>query len=78
MWPMVREAKPKVLLIDCAAIPDIDYTAIKMLADAEEKLREEVWLAGLNPEALRVIQRSLGKVLGSHRMFFNIQQAVER
>jgi SulP family sulfate permease len=82
MWPMVREAKPKVLLIDCAAIPDIEYTAIKMLANAEEKLREEgvsLWLAGLNPEALRVIQRSpLGKVLGSHRMFFNIQQAVER
>jgi MFS superfamily sulfate permease-like transporter len=82
MWPMLREASPKVLLIDCTAIPDIEYTAIKMLADAEEKLREEgvsLWLAGLNPEALRVIQRSpLGKVLGCERMFFNIQQAVEK
>jgi sulfate permease, SulP family len=82
MWPLMREAKPKVLLIDCTAIPDIEYTAIKMLADAEEKLREEgvsLWLAGLNPEALRVIQRSpLGKVLGCQRMFFNIQQAVEK
>jgi len=82
MWPMLREGNPRVLLIDCAAIPDIEYTAIKMLADAEEKLREEgvsLWLAGLNPEALRVIQRSpLGKVLGCERMFFNIQQAVEK
>jgi sulfate permease, SulP family len=82
MWPLVREGKPKVLLIDCTAIPDIEYTAIKMLADAEEKLREEgisLWLAGLNPEALRVIQKSpLGKVLGCERMFFNIQQAVQR
>jgi MFS superfamily sulfate permease-like transporter len=82
MWPMLRKANPKVLLIDCTAIPDIEYTAIKMLADAEEKLREEgvsLWLAGLNPEALRVIQRSpLGKVLGCERMFFNIQQAVEK
>jgi sulfate permease, SulP family len=82
MWPMLREANPKVLLIDCTAIPDIEYTAIKMLADAEEKLREEgvsLWLAGLNPEALRVIQRSpLGKVLGCERMFFNIQQAVQK
>jgi SulP family sulfate permease len=80
MWPMVREAKPRVLLIDCTAIPDIEYTAIKMLADAEEKLREEgvyLWLAGLNPEALRVIEKSpLGKVLGCERMFFNIQLAV--
>jgi high affinity sulfate transporter 1 len=82
MWPMLREGNPRVLLIDCTAIPDIEYTAIKMLADAEEKLREEgvsLWLAGLNPEALRVIQRSpLGKVLGCERMFFNIQQAVEK
>jgi SulP family sulfate permease len=82
MWPMLRKANPKVLLIDCTAIPDIEYTAIKMLTDAEEKLREEgvsLWLAGLNPEALRVIQRSpLGKVLGCERMFFNIQQAVQK
>jgi MFS superfamily sulfate permease-like transporter len=82
MWPMVREVKPKVVLIDCSAIPDIEYTALKMLADGEEKLREEgvsLWLAGLNPEALRVIQRSpLGEVLGCQRMFFNIQEAVKR
>jgi SulP family sulfate permease len=82
IWPMVREVKPKVLLIDCSAIPDIEYTALKMLADAEEKLQGEgvsLWLAGLNREALRVIQRSrLGEVLGRERMYFNIQQAVKR
>lgn len=82
MWPIVREVKCKVLLLDCSAIPDIEYTALKMLGDAEEKLRAEgvsLWLAALNPEALRVIQRSpLGDVFGGHRMFFNIQLAVER
>jgi high affinity sulfate transporter 1 len=81
MWPMVREVKPKVLLLDCSAIPDIEYTALKMLANAEEKLREEgvsLWLAALNPEALRVIQRSpLGEVLGRERTFFNVVTAVE-
>jgi sulfate permease, SulP family len=81
MWPMVRKATPRVLLIDCSAIPDIEYTALEMLKDGEEKLRQEgvsLWLAALNPKALRVIQRSLlGEVLGRQRMFFNTQQAVE-
>jgi sulfate permease, SulP family len=81
MWPMVREAKPRVLLLDCSAIPDIEYTALQMLTDGEEKLRQEgvsLWLAALNPKALRVIQRSpLGEVLGHQRMFFNTEQAVE-
>jgi len=81
MWPLVHEAKPRVLLLDCSAIPDVEYTALKMLSDAEEKLRKEgvsLWLAALNPEALRVIQKSsIGNVLGRQRMYFNLQQAVE-
>lgn len=80
LWPIVREAKPRVLLFDCSAIPDIEYTALHMLIDAEEKLRQEgvsLWLAALNPEALQVVQRSsLGEVLGHQRMFFNAEQAV--
>jgi len=79
MWPMVRDAKPRVLLLDCSAIFDIEYTALKMLTDAEEKLRREgifLWLAGLNPRALEVIERStLSAVLGRQRMFFNVQVA---
>jgi SulP family sulfate permease len=81
MWPMVREATPQVVLIDCSAIPDIEYTALEMLRAGEEKLRQEgvtLWLAGLNPEALRVIQKSLlGEVLSRQRMFLNTQQAVK-
>ena len=38
-----------------------------------------LWLAALNPEALKVVQRSkLGKALGRDRMFFNLEVAVER
>jgi SulP family sulfate permease len=81
IWPMVRKAKPRVLLFDCSAIPDIEYTALQMLTDGEEKLRQEgvsLWLAALNPKALRVIQRSpLGKVLGHQRMFLSTEQAVK-
>lgn len=80
MWPMVHAAKPTVVLLDCSAVPDIEYTALRMLTDAEEKLRESgitLWLAALNPEALQVIQKApLGKILGRERMFFNVEQAV--
>ncbi|MDH4217938.1 MAG: hypothetical protein OEY18_03730 [Candidatus Aminicenantes bacterium] len=37
-----------------------------------------LWLAALNLEPLKVIERSpLGKILGHERMFFNLEQAVE-
>jgi len=38
-----------------------------------------LWLAALNPKALEVVKRSpLFDALGHERMFFNIEQAVER
>ena len=61
---------------------DIEYTAVKMLIEGEERLRQEgiaLWLAALNPEALAVVQRSkLGEMLGRARMFFNVQAAVAK
>ncbi len=80
MWPLINRAKPKVVLLDCSAVPDIEYTALQMLIDAEEKLRQSgmtLWLAALNPEALDVIRRTpLAKTLGRSRMFFTVEQAV--
>ena len=80
-WELIREAQPRVLVLDCSAIPDIEYTALKLLTDAEEKLKEAgttLWLAALNPRAFEVVKRSpLGRILGDERMFFNVWQAVE-
>jgi sulfate permease, SulP family len=77
---LVDAAHPKVVILECSAIPDIEYTALQILIGAEEKLREggiSLWLAALNPEVLRVIMRSpLGQTLGSERMFFNLPEAV--
>jgi high affinity sulfate transporter 1 len=82
MWPLLERAKPSVVVIDCSALIDIEYTALKMLTEAEERLRAdgiELWLAALNPAVLEVVKRSrLGEVLGEQRMFFNVQMAVER
>jgi MFS superfamily sulfate permease-like transporter len=82
MKPLVDAAKPKVVLIDLSAVFDLEYTALKMLTEAEKKRREEgilLWLAGLNPEVLAVVQRSpLGETLGRERMHFNLEQAVAK
>jgi SulP family sulfate permease len=79
---LVREANPKVIVLECSAIFDLEYSALKMLGEAERRAREhgrELWLAALNPEVLRVVLRSpLGQALGRERMFFTPQQAVER
>jgi anti-anti-sigma regulatory factor len=78
---MIREAKPQVLVLDCSAVPDIEYTALKMLTEAEEKLREAgitLWLAALNPTVLEIINRSkLGKILTRERLFSNLELAAE-
>lgn len=80
--PLVERARPGVLVLDCSAVFDIEYTAVKVLAEAEERLREEgisLWLAALNPEPLAVVQRSkLGSTLGRERMFFKLEAAVAR
>jgi len=81
IWELIRQREPRILVLECSAIPDFEYTALQMLIGFEEKLRERgitLWLAGLNPEPLRVIERApLGDALGRERLFFNLEQAVE-
>ena len=79
---LIDEAKPQVLLMDLSAVPDIEYTALKLLMNLDEKVREAgmtLWLAALNQKALEVVKRSpLFAAMGRERMFFNVEQAVER
>jgi high affinity sulfate transporter 1 len=78
---LIQREQPRVIVIDCSAVTDIEYTALKHLTGLEERLREAgimLWLADLNPEPLRTVQRSsLGEVLKHERMFFTLEQAVE-
>ena len=77
---LAKDADPKVVLLDCSAIPGFEYTALKMLIEGEERQREEgreLWLAALNPEALELVRRTpLAERLGRERMFFTVEQAV--
>jgi high affinity sulfate transporter 1 len=79
---LIAAEKPTVVVLDGRALIDIEYTALKMLTEAEEKMRGHgvtLWLASLNPEVLKVVQHSpLGDTLGRARMFFNLQSAVSQ
>jgi SulP family sulfate permease len=78
---LIEEAHPRVVILECSAIPDFEYTALRTLMLAEERMREHgiaLWLCALNPLALEVVRRSsLGRTLGSERMFFNLREAVK-
>ena len=77
-----EEAKPKVLALDLSNVPDLEYTALNMLTEAQKRhygRGVSIWLAGLNPEVLEVIQRSsLGEALGREGMHFNLEMAVAK
>ena len=77
---LVDDLKPKVVAVDLSGVFDLEYTALKALVEGEERLRERgisVWLCGLTPGVLGVIQRSpLGQTLGRERMHFNLEIAV--
>lgn len=77
--PLAAGARPKIIVLDCSAIFDLEYSALKLLSEAEERVREqgaELWLAALNPEARSVVERSpLGKALGQERMLFDLEHA---
>jgi len=78
----VDAAQPRVLVIDLEAVFDLEYTALKMWEESERSLRErgvEVWLVGLNPGVFAMVHRSpMGAVLGKGRMFYNLEEALDR
>jgi len=81
MRALVAKFTPRVLVLDLSAVPDMEYTALMMLTDGEEQLREAgtmIALVAMNPYVMAVIRRSpLWERLGSERMFYTLDQAVE-
>jgi len=80
MWEHFEREEPSIVLLDLAAVSDIEYTALAMMTAGEERLRArgvELWLAGINPHVLEIVREApLGQRLGPSRMFFNVQTAV--
>jgi len=82
MRHLADEAKPRVVAIDLSSVPDLEYTALRALVEGEKRQRERgvrLWLVGLNPGVLQVIQKSpLGEVLGREELHFNLEAAVAK
>jgi anti-anti-sigma regulatory factor len=78
----VNEARPKVVVLDLSAVFDLEYSALKALSEGEKRQRDlgvAIWLVGLNPGVLQMVQRSpLGIVLGRERMQFSLELAVAK
>jgi len=81
MQVLISQAAPRVLVLECGAIPDIEYTALVMMTDAEQAMRARgvtLWLAAVNPDLRKVLDRTpLGATLGAQRFFTNLSKAVE-
>ncbi len=79
---LIQEAQPKIVALDLSGVFDLEYTALKMLIEGQKRERERgisLWLVGMNPSVLNVIQNSrLGSALGREAMHFNLEIAVAR
>lgn len=80
--PLIAAAQPKIVAFDLSRVFDLEYSALKMLIEAEQRQREAgitLWLVGLNPQVYAVIQRSpLGPVLGTERMLLDLEIAIDK
>ena len=78
--PLVKTAQPKVVAVDASRVLDLEYTALKMFAQVAKRQSQDgiqLWLIGMNPGVLAVVQRSpLGQTLRREGMHFNLEIAV--
>jgi len=78
---LIETHEPRVVVLDLRSVFDLEYTALKMLTGAEQRLREKgvsLWLVGMSPSvSAMVIKAPLGRTLGEARIFHNLELAVE-
>ncbi len=79
---LVAEYQPRVFALDLSRVPDIEYSGLQLLIEAEWSAPArgfELWLVGLNPAVLEVVRRSgLAERLGRERLLFNAREAIAR
>ncbi len=79
---LIEETQPQVVALHLRGVPDLEYTALKMMIEGEKRQRERgvrLWLVGMNPRVLEMMQRSqFGEVLGREAMHFNLETAVAK
>lgn len=79
---LIAEHRPEVVALDLSRVPDLEYSALQMLVEADLRSAArgfELWLVGLNPGVLEVVRRAgLADRLGRDRLLFNARTAIER
>ena len=79
---LVAKHRPRVLALDMSRVPDIEYSALQMLVEGEQRMTEEgiaVWLAALNPSVLDSIRLSaLAERLGQERLLPNARAVIRK
>jgi len=77
---LIAQCQPRIIVLDCSAIADMEYTALTMLTEAEQNLRargQELWLAAVNPDLLKnILRQPLGLNLGRDRLFRDLHEAL--
>ena len=80
--PLIRKTQATVVAVDASGVLDMEYTALKMFAQVATRQSQhgvQLWLIGMSPRVLAVVQRSpLGQMLRREGMFFNLEIAVAR
>lgn len=77
---LIAKYKPEVLVLDMSRVPDLEYSALKMLIEGDERLTTQggiQWITSLNPNVLKVVRQSVWHQALEGRMFFNNQLAIE-
>lgn len=73
--------RPEVLLLDLGAVPDVDVTALEVLAGFDAELRGRgitLWLANLNTRPLEMLRRLPDAAALKPRLFHEVDDAVAR
>ncbi len=82
MRELAQKYQPRVILLDMSRVPDMEYSALQMLIEGEQKLRQQgldLWLADLSPRVLEAVRHTgLPETLGSERLLFNTRVAIAR
>ncbi len=79
---LIARHQPRVLVLDMSRVPDIEYSALQMLMDGEQRSSAQgviLWLTGLNPGVREIMAHSgLTARLGRERMPHNVHAAIEQ
>ena len=77
---LMERENPRVLILDCSAVPDFEYTALMRLVEFEAEMRKQgkrLALAALNPAAMGAVQRTtLAEELTGAGLFPAVESAV--